>query len=368
MAWWRDARFGMFIHWGLYAVPAGTWHGERVDGLGEWIMARAHIPGRRIRSSSRRQFNPVQFDAERGCASAKDAGMKYIIITSKHHDGFAQLRLEGLGYDIVDATPYHRDAHQGARQRRAPRGAFASASTTRSWIGITRMRRRRRTRTTTRATRDYPELRALRRDVHEAAVRELVTQYPEIDVLWFDGEWVADWSDEQGRRSTTGCTRCVPSLIINNRVGHSRQGMAGMSANKDAPGDFGTPEQQVPPAGASRRGLGDVHDAQRHVGLPVVRRRLEGHPHARAYAGRRRVEGRQPPAQRRTDRAGVIPAQSVSRLREMGDWMRANGESIYGTVASRTACRHGGATRRAGRESTRTSSTGPRAGSSRSPA
>jgi alpha-L-fucosidase len=73
MAWWRDARFGMFIHWGLYAVPAGTWHGERVDGLGEWIMARAKIPVAEYAPLAK-QFNPVQFDADAWVKTAKDAG------------------------------------------------------------------------------------------------------------------------------------------------------------------------------------------------------------------------------------------------------------------------------------------------------
>src|SRR6476660_10546923 len=109
MAWWRDARFGMFIHWGLYAVPAGTWHGERVTGLGEWIMRQAKIPVADYEPLAK-QFNPVQFDADAWVKTAKDAGMKYIIITSKHHDGFANFDSKVSQYDIVDATPYHKVA------------------------------------------------------------------------------------------------------------------------------------------------------------------------------------------------------------------------------------------------------------------
>src|SRR5213592_4046263 len=105
MAWWREARFGMFIHWGAYAVPAGTYDGERVAGIGEWIMSRAHIPVARYEEFVHR-FNPTQFNPDAWVRIAKDAGMKYIIITSKHHDGFAIFDSKVSRYDIVDATPY----------------------------------------------------------------------------------------------------------------------------------------------------------------------------------------------------------------------------------------------------------------------
>jgi alpha-L-fucosidase len=96
MAWWRDAKFGMFIHWGVYAVPAGTYKGEQVKGIGEWIMRNAQIPVPSYRAFAK-QFNPVKYQPAAWAKLAKDAGMRYLVITSKHHDGFALFPSEATG-------------------------------------------------------------------------------------------------------------------------------------------------------------------------------------------------------------------------------------------------------------------------------
>ena len=98
MAWWHEAKFGMFIHWGLYAIPA----------RGEWVMNREKIPVAEYEKLAK-QFNPVKFNADEWVRIAKDAGMKYIVITSKHHDGFAMFGSKVSPYNIVDATPFKRD-------------------------------------------------------------------------------------------------------------------------------------------------------------------------------------------------------------------------------------------------------------------
>ena len=103
MQWWRDARFGMFIHWGLYAIPAGEWDGRQIDGIGEWIMAYANIPVEDYEPLAD-AFNPTAFDASEWCRIARDAGQEYLVITSKHHDGFAIFDSEVSDYDIVDAA------------------------------------------------------------------------------------------------------------------------------------------------------------------------------------------------------------------------------------------------------------------------
>ena len=87
MRWWREARFGMFIHWGLYAVPAGEYNGKRSDRIGEWIMEWGNIPRAEYEKFTA-DFNPVKFSAKEWVSIARNAGMKYIVITSKHHDGF----------------------------------------------------------------------------------------------------------------------------------------------------------------------------------------------------------------------------------------------------------------------------------------
>ena len=105
MSWWKEAKFGMFIHWGLYAVPAGQWGGQ--TGYGEWIMNSAKI-SRAEYAALAKQFNPVRFNAEEWVKLAKAAGQKYMVITTKHHDGFAMFKSSDP-YNIVDATPFKRD-------------------------------------------------------------------------------------------------------------------------------------------------------------------------------------------------------------------------------------------------------------------
>src|ERR1700678_305696 len=108
MQWWREARFGMFIHWGLYSIPAGTWDGKQIPGIGECIMNNASIPVADYKALAS-QFNPTGFNAHDIVALAKSAGMRYIVITAKHHDGFAMFDSKTNSFNIVAATPFKRD-------------------------------------------------------------------------------------------------------------------------------------------------------------------------------------------------------------------------------------------------------------------
>ncbi len=333
MQWWRDAQFGMFIHWGAYAVPAGVYHGERSPRIGEWIMSTAKIPIPEYEQFVH-QFNPVKYDPDAWVRAAKDAGMKYIIITSKHHDGFAIFDSKVSTYDIVDASPYHRDAlraladaahRQGMRfgvyysimdwHHPDAQGPNAPAYNSTTWSN--------------------PNFGRYVETYMKPQLRELLTQYPNIDVLWFDGEWIADWSDERGRELYDWLHTIKPSLIINNRVGHTRQGLSGLNQEGHVGlGDFGTPEQRVPPEGLpgvdwetcmtmnDTWGYKSFDDNWKDT-RTLLRTLIDV-----ASKGGNFLLNVGPTAQ------GEIPYPSLARLREMGDWMRVNGEAVYATTVS----------------------------------
>ena len=106
--WFSEAKFGMMIHWGLYAIPAGEWKGHRTNQIGEWLQAYYRIPNAEYEKLAG-IFNPIYFNAEEWVLLAKEAGMKYVVITSKHHDGFAMFHSSYDKFNIVDATPFGRD-------------------------------------------------------------------------------------------------------------------------------------------------------------------------------------------------------------------------------------------------------------------
>src|SRR5579871_1353469 len=108
MQWWREARFGLFIHWGVYSVPAGNYRGRHIPGLGEWIMNRARIPVEEYAGYAP-AFNPIGFNALEWVKLAKAAGVRYLVITSKHHDGFAMFASKATPFNIAEATPFGRD-------------------------------------------------------------------------------------------------------------------------------------------------------------------------------------------------------------------------------------------------------------------
>jgi alpha-L-fucosidase len=328
MEWWRDARFGMFIHWGPYAVPAGEYGGETVRGISEWIMNSAQIPIDEYEAYAA-AFDPVQFDAEEWVRIAQDAGMRYIIITSKHHDGFAIWDSETSGYDIMDASPFGRDILEelkGAAEQAGVRLGFYHSIM--DWHHPLAQGPH----YPTYNTRDKinPEFPRYVEEYLRPQVAELVTAY-DPDVLWFDGEWIPEWTHEMGLEMYTYVRSMKPDILINNRVDKGRQGMQGMTrTDQQYAGDFGTPEQEILEGTStldweSCMTMNDswgykVSDDNWKSAETLIHNLVDI-----AAKGGNYLLNVGPTAE------GLIPQPSVERLAEMGDWMRVNGEAIYGS-------------------------------------
>lgn len=106
--WFKNAKFGLMVHWGLYSLLAGEWKGQRIPYIGEWIMSHFRIPNAEYGKLTA-AFDPILFDADEWVSLAKDAGAQYLVVTAKHHDGFALFRSDADPYNVVDATPFGRD-------------------------------------------------------------------------------------------------------------------------------------------------------------------------------------------------------------------------------------------------------------------
>jgi alpha-L-fucosidase len=200
--WWRDAQFGMFIHWGLYSQLAGHWNGQTTTGFGEWIMNDLHIPLDQYAQVAN-QFNPTQFNAQQWVQIAESAGMKYIVMTAKHHDGFSMFDTSVNHYNVVDATPWHQDPiAQVSAAAHAAGLHFGAYYSILNWAD--------------------PNASAAGINTYmvtmETQLKELI-QNDHVDLLWFDGEWPDWWTDQRGQELTAYLRNLDPAIIINNRVG-----------------------------------------------------------------------------------------------------------------------------------------------------
>ena len=307
--WWREGKFGMFIHWGVYAVPAGVYKGKKIGGIGEWIMHKAKIPIPEYEKFTR-QFNPTKFDADEWVRLAKQAGMTYVVITSKHHDGFCMFDSEVSEYDIIDATPFDRDPMKELAQACRKHGLkFCFYHSIMDW--------------------HHPKAKGGAFDEYhknylKPQVKELITRYGPLGIMWFDGEWIGQWNQQKGRDLYNFCRQLQPSLIVNNRVGK----------RKRTDGDYETPEQNIP-AGAIRGRLWETcmtmnntwgykkHDRNWKSHKDLLRKLIDI-----ASKGGNFLLNVGPKAD------GTIPEPSVTRLKKVGRWLARNGEAVYGATQS----------------------------------
>jgi len=295
LAWFNEARFGMFIHWGVYAIPA----------RGEWVMHVERIPKQEYAPLAQ-QFNPDNYRPDEWVALAQQAGMRYMVLTSRHHDGFSLFDSQvsdftapktGPGRDLVAQYV------QACRQAGLKIGFYYSLLDWRYqayWDG---------------PGKDPPGWAKLTDYVH-TQVRELCTNYGKIDVLWYDGGW--PWNAEQWRSGELNALvrELQPHILINNR--------------SQLPEDFDTPEQHISASSAGRawESCMTMNDNWGYSAGDHNWKSTEQliHNLARCASGAGNYLLNVGP---RAD--GAFPVPSVERLKQIGAWMRVNGETIYGS-------------------------------------
>lgn len=225
--WFREAGYGMMIHWGLYALVGGEWRGRRMDYIGEWSQSYFNIPNK-IYGKLTSAFNPVEFRAEDWVTLARDSGMKYMVVTSKHHDGFAMFRSETDKYNVYDATPFGRDViaelaeacykygikfglyySQDLDWHEPDGGGYtrghtnAGMSWTNDW--------------------DYPDndkkdyTRCFEAKI-KPQVKEILTRYGELCLIWFDTPMTL--SESQSRELYDMVKTYRPDCLVNSRIGN----------------------------------------------------------------------------------------------------------------------------------------------------
>lgn len=321
MQWWSEARFGMFIHWGLYSQWGchypGT-NGDLLNGSSEHMMRHLLIPLTNYAKIAD-VFNPTNFNADQWVGIAKDAGMKYIVITTKHHDGFAMFNSPSSDYNIVKRTPWHRDPIKeladACRRQGLKLGVYYSLG--RDWEDPDVP-----TRDGYRSnTWDYPDeskknfARYFERKV-KPQITELLTQYGPVAVVWFDTP--EKISGAESRELADLIHKLQPDCIINSRVGNRL-------------GDYGVKEQTIP-------GTGDTQPWEtcmtlnRHWGYFLGDE--EWKPAKMCVTNLVDIvsKGGNYLLNVGPTGEGIIPQGAVEDLKQVGVWMRANGESIYGTV------------------------------------
>jgi alpha-L-fucosidase len=322
MRWFREARFGMFIHWGLYAIPAGRWNGKEVAGIGEWIMNRASIPVADYQALAPK-FNPVKFSAAEIVGLAKTAGMKYIVITAKHHDGFAMFDSKAHPFNIVQATPFKRDPLRElaaeCRKQGIRLGFYYSQD--QDWTAPGGAAYKTGDHQPPSYHWDAAQNGDFSRYLREKAIpqiRELLANYGDYPaILWFDTP-TQDMTPELAGEVVKVLNE-HPQLIWNNRLG------GGYS------GDTETPEQYIPARGYPGRDWescmtmndtwGYKEDDTNFKSTQMLLRNLID---IASKGGNYLLNiGPMP--------TGAVPEPEMERLRQMGKWLAVNGESIYAT-------------------------------------
>lgn len=311
--WWRQARFGLFIHWGPVSLR-GTEIG--------WSRG-AQVPTEEYDQLYRR-FNPTNFDARAWAKLAREAGTRYVVLTSKHHDGFALWPSELTDYDIA-ATPFRRDvAKELGDACRHEKLVYCFYHSVCDWhhpdypLGSPGGQ----------SAKPNPNLPRYVEYLH-GQLRELITRYGPLGVLWFDGEWEKPWNEPLGRELYDFVRGLQPSILINNRVSPGRSDNSGGTKAGMFASDFDTPEQQIGRFNNQRPWescitIGEQWSWKPDDAVKPLAQCLRTLSTCAGGDGNLLLNvGPRPD--------GTIEPRQVERLREIGAWLKVHGPAIYDT-------------------------------------
>lgn len=336
-AWFRDAKFGMFIHWGLYSIPAGEYTDPKTGKIStdhaEWYLESTKMPVTEYEKFLPR-FNPVKFDADAWAQAAAEAGARYVCITGKHHDGFAMFPSKVTGDWNFGLTPMGktgRDPLMELKLACEKRGvAFCLYHTIMDWRSTDYAERR--------AHNDRPGAKQPAdmdrfQDFLEASVAEAIGRY-HPRMMWFDGSWEGCWTPARGHRLQAKVRALAPEMIVNDRIGPGAAGTGGLGKSERF-GDYTTPEQFIPekplPEGRAWETCMTMND---HWGFNKADHKWKSSETLIRNLVDIASKGGNLLLNVGPDASGEIPAASLQRLADIGRWMKANGDSIHGTTAS----------------------------------
>jgi len=333
-AWFREARFGLFIHWGLYSLPAGVWKGKQVDYIGEWLQHEENIPVAEYEWLAR-DFNPQAFDTRRWVDLSLQAGMRYLVLTTKHHEGFALYHSRADRFNIVDATPFGRDplaeladACRGTDLKlgiyyshcvdwHEPHGGNLLSDIKpnyandpnypgRSWGNDWDF-----SPGTPAGFAEYLERKV------KPQLTEILTGYGPIALIWFDTP-VPSLSREQATEIRDLVKRHQPGCLVGGRIGHGLHDFCCL-------GDNQLPETPLDAPGEACVTLNETWGYKEHDQDWKSPAQVAGLLADCAAHGCNLLLNVGPMAD------GRFPAPAVACLSALGDWMAANGEAIHGT-------------------------------------
>jgi alpha-L-fucosidase len=313
LAWFTHAKFGMFIHWGLYSKLAGEWNGKRYYGSGEWIMNQAKIPAAEYAKVAA-GFNPVDFDADAWAQLAEDAGIRYMVITAKHHEGFAMFDSKASSFNIVKASPYKKDpmkALAAATNKKGIKFGFYYSQ----FVDWHEPNGGRNNWDFDERKKDY-KLYYQQKAIPQ--LKELLTNYGPLGIVWFD--LPGGLTKEETRTLVDSLHALQPQSLFSSRVG---QGMGDYR-------DFGDSEIPPVPTNGAWESIFTHNDSWGYIEHDM---NFKSSKEIIRLLANIASKGGNLMLNVGPDGKGNIPYYSIKYLKETGKWLEKNGESIYATTA-----------------------------------